>query len=192
MSCYVRHNWKIIIFLKDDRHLQNIFKIKSKMLKTKFIIFLKDETDNCVTAIIKYTESHANIMLDALKSSFLEARIFFHVTSLPRYSLLHFLQDLLNFSTPNCLNFLIEIRLLNVDLRKIAEKIGELFHFDAIFLIIDIHLQQSIHSNPLYKIAKGTRRKNAVSILPKHHQSRNAQNINPYLMVFYMLIHTRL
>ena len=82
MSCCVRHNWKIIIFLTDDRHLQNIFKIKSKMLKTKFIIFLKDETDNCVTAIIKCTESHANIMLDALKSSFLEAGIFFHVTSL--------------------------------------------------------------------------------------------------------------
>ena len=81
--------------------------------------------------------------------------------------------------------------LLKVDLRKIAAKIGEfiscamlLFHFDTIFLIIDIHEQQSIHSNPLYKIAKGTHRKNAVSILPKHHQSRNAKNNDPYLMVF--------
>ena len=60
-----------------------------------------------------------------------------------------------------------------------------LFHFDVKqFLIIDIHEQQSIHRNPLYKIAKGTHRKNAVSILPKHHQSRNAKNINPNLMVF--------
>ena len=63
---------------------------------------------------------------------------------------------LLNLSTPKCRNFLIEITLLKVDLRKIAAKIGEfishamlLFHFDAIFLIIDIHEEQSIHRNPL-------------------------------------------
>ena len=51
------------------------------MKKTKFVIFLKNETDNCVTAIIKYTEPHVNISLDAMKSSFLEAGIFFQVTS---------------------------------------------------------------------------------------------------------------